>query len=65
MTLVEDSPVHYNVDHYVESANALVSVGAPDPASWGQGDEGAYRKLHTTPANVMYFILVTHPGATL
>ena len=25
----------------------------------------SYRKLHETPANVMYFILVTHMGATL
>ena len=65
MTLVEDSPVHYNVDHYVESADALVSEGLPEPVSWGQDDEGAYRKLHATPANVMYFILVTHMGATL
>ena len=62
---MEDSPVHYNVDHYVESADALVSEGLPEPVSWGQDDEGAYRKLHATPANVMYFILVTHMGATL
>jgi len=65
MTLVEDSPVHYNVDHYVESADALVSEGLPEPLSCGRDDEGAYRKLHATPANVMYFILVTHMGATL
>ena len=65
MTLVEDSPVHYNVDHLVESADALVSGGLPEPVSWGQGVEEAYRMLHATPANVMYFILVTHTGATL
>ena len=33
MTPVEDTPSHYNADRYVESANAFISVGAPDPAS--------------------------------
>ena len=65
MTLVEDSPVHYNVDHYVESADALVSEGLPEPFFVWTQRKGAYRKLHATPANVMYFILVTHTGATL
>jgi hypothetical protein len=37
MTL-EDSPEHYNADHYVESADALVSEGLPEPLSCGRDD---------------------------
>jgi hypothetical protein len=49
----EDSPKHHNADHLVESADARVSKGLPEPLSCGRDDEGDYRKLHATPAKVM------------
>ena len=65
MAETKDSPVHYNVDHYIESANALVEAGLANPVSWGQDHEGAYRQLPARPGAIMFFILVTDTGPTL
>jgi hypothetical protein len=60
-----DKPVHYTIDHHVEAVHATFKTGLPEPVSWGQDHEGAYRQLPARPLHCMFVLLITDAGPTL